>query len=838
MAVIIGTDADFENLIGTPDPDVIDGRGGRDAIYGEGGSDTGYGGSDDDLLDGGDDNDVLYGQDDDDLLYGQAGDDLLDGGAGADTMYGGSGNDRYIVDGMADRIWEAAGAGNDTVYAYGFYALPPDVEVLFAYQDGQGNNGANLIADENDANNTFRGLAGNDTLIGGIGNDVLYGNFGADVLDGGAGVDVLDGGDGSDRLSGGDGDDYLRGDDEWRSYAGKYYLFVYAGPGGLTWDQARAQAESLTVDSSLVAIGSANENAFVASIVPAGVTAWTSGLQYAPPEPDANFFWTTRGGVTTALTYTNWAPGEPNNAGGAEDAIKIDGGGFWNDVNSASTRDYYVVEAFSLTGRSANDTLDGGAGNDQLLGQAGNDLLLGGDQRDYLNGDVGNDTLVGGPDIDTMVGGLGDDVYEVDNALDVVSEGAGAGYDVVRASVSWTLGANFEELSLFGTLSIDGTGNELDNSINGNTGNNYLRGGAGDDYIAGNDGDDTLDGGEGDDFLYAGAGNDLLIGGLNGGTLFGGDGNDRFDISDPGVVFTGTRQIARGDGSLQTLSLTGLVGTSGMADGGNGSDTVFGTAAGDIYDARNAPGTLAGIEVILGGDGGDLLLVEDLRPTAVTLQGNAGDDTLGAGAGADTLLGDAGNDLLTALGGNDLLLGGDGNDELDGGDGADSLDGGKGADTLLGWEGDDVLTGGGAADRLEGGIGADHLDGGAGRDQLFGGPGLDTLSGGSARDELRGAGGADTFLYGRPGEGGDTILDFAPGTDRIAINASRFGDITAITFRARASGEPGGTAPQFVYDTDDGILYWDPDGTGAEPSILLATFAGIPTLTAADLVLV
>ena len=61
----------------------------------------------------------------------------------------------------------------------------------------------------------------------------------------------------------------------------------------------------------------------------------------------------------------------------------------------------------------------------------------------------------------------------------------------MRASISYGLGANVENLELTGASNIDGSGNALANSLSGNTGSNVLDGGAGADNMAGGAGNDT-----------------------------------------------------------------------------------------------------------------------------------------------------------------------------------------------------------------------------------------------------------------------------------------------------------------------------------------------------------
>lgn len=149
----------------------------------------------------------------------------------------------------------------------------------------------------------------------------------------------------------------------------------------------------------------------------------------------------------------------------------------------------------------------GFGGRDRIYAKAGNDRLFGGD---------GNDILDGGEGRDLMYGGSGDDKYKVDDPGDVVSEQSveGAddgGIDTVESSVSFTLGAGLERLTLTGGRAINGVGNTLDNYLRGNDQKNILSGGDGSDKLFGYGGDDILVGGAGRDYMTGGAGADTFV---------------------------------------------------------------------------------------------------------------------------------------------------------------------------------------------------------------------------------------------------------------------------------------------------------------------------------------
>ncbi len=176
-------------------------------------------------------------------------------------------------------------------------------------------------------------------------------------------------------------------------------------------------------------------------------------------------------------------------------------GGVDKVISSVSYTLAAWVENLELTG-SAGLSGTGNASNNVIIGNSGANTLIG------LSG---NDTLDGGLGADILKGGTGNDIYIVERSTDQVIELASEGTDTVRSSVSWTLGANVENLELGGIADSYGIGNELANRITGNAGANTLKGMAGDDVIIGGDGADTINGGTGYDVLTGGAGADTFV---------------------------------------------------------------------------------------------------------------------------------------------------------------------------------------------------------------------------------------------------------------------------------------------------------------------------------------
>ena len=161
----------------------------------------------------------------------------------------------------------------------------------------------------------------------------------------------------------------------------------------------------------------------------------------------------------------------------------MDDGGRGNDV---------------LQGGEGNDTIYGGdhdgGGGDYIYGGAGNDSIsIGGSYGSYVYGEEGNDyfDLSRGTGSSWVYGGVGNDTYYVTNRYNAIVENAGEGTDLVQSSITLTLAANVEKLTLTGTTAINGTGNALNNTLTGNSADNILDGGAGTDTLVGGLGNDT-----------------------------------------------------------------------------------------------------------------------------------------------------------------------------------------------------------------------------------------------------------------------------------------------------------------------------------------------------------
>jgi Ca2+-binding RTX toxin-like protein len=213
----------------------------------------------------------------------------------------------------------------------------------------------------------------------------------------------------------------------------------------------------------------------------------------------------------------------------------------------------------------------------------------------------------------------------------------------------------------------------------GGSGNDLLTGGSGDDQIFGGADSDTLFGKGGQDLLFGGSGNDVLTGGDGDDEMFGGGGDDRL-IWNPGD----DTDLFEGGSGLDTAEV----------NGGNGTEVFSITANGTrlrIDRLDPAPfsidaGTIEKIVINANGGNDVMSVTGNVAALAqITLDGGAGNDTIGGGNGADLLLGGDGDDVVDGNQGADTGLLGAGDDRFiwDPGDGSDVVEGQAGTDTLV-----------------------------------------------------------------------------------------------------------------------------------------------------------
>ena len=235
-----------------------------------------------------------------------------------------------------------------------------------------------------------------------------------------------------------------------------------------------------------------------------------------------------------------------------------------------------------------------------VAGAGGNVLgntITGNSSANTLFGGDGNDTLDGSTGADILYGGTGDDTYIVDNIGDGVNENLNEGTDLVKSSVTITLSSNVENLTLTGTPAINGTGNELNNILDGslNTAANVLTGGLGNDaYIVGvgdtvveteatgielvqslvsftlganlenltltASGNTNATGNSLNNILIGNAGANVLDGKAGTDTMTGGAGNDTYVIDDLGDIVN--EAAAAGTDTVQSYLTYSLLGTN------------------------------------------------------------------------------------------------------------------------------------------------------------------------------------------------------------------------------------------------------------------------------------
>lgn len=512
-------------------------------------------------------------------LTGNNANNILNGGAGADTMIGGQGNDIYVVDNVGDVVTELENEGIDTVQTGRTHTLGANLENLTltgsAIIDGAGNLLDNTLRG-NSAANVLTGGAGNDMYVVGTGdtvveqlnegvdtvqtavtwtlaanveqltltgaaaingtgnslNNVLIGNSATNTLDADGGDDTLNGGAGADILIGGIGND----------------TYIVDNVGDVVIENINEGTD--LVQSSLSHILSANVENLTLTGTGAINATGNSLNNVLTGNSGANIL----DGATGADTLIGGTGNDTYVVDDAGDVVTEIANQGTDTVQSAIT---YVlgteVENLTLIGSTA---IHG-------TGTSLNNVLMGSSAVNTLTGLDGNDRLDGGAGADTLVGGLGNDIYVVDHEGDIVTENLNEGTDLVQSTVSYTLAANIENLTLTGTTAINGVGNALNNRLTGNSAQNVLTGGAGND-------------------TYVVSTEDIVIEFANEGTdTVQGDVSWTLGANLENLTLTGTTAIDA-TGNMLNNRLTGNNVDNRLA-GGTGNDTMRGGLGNDTY---------------------------------------------------------------------------------------------------------------------------------------------------------------------------------------------------------------------------------------------------------------
>jgi Ca2+-binding RTX toxin-like protein len=286
-----------------------------------------------------------------------------------------------------------------------------------------------------------------------------------------------------------------------------------------------------------VGLGDRNESFAISSDTPIIIEAG-GGSDFLWPDMQSDvlygqggrdLFWSEGGNDIIFGDYSadDSRPGSPGD--GDSDFIQA---GADRDIVFASVGNDFV------NGESGDDYIDGGSGDDNLWGGYGTDTIHGGPGSDVIYGGTAGDVppaanlivplnfngqnnaeitdvkagtggqlAVNDLSVDYLDGETGNDTFFVDNALDVVVEGAGGGFDTVFTSTSFAL-SRYAEIEVLAALE---PGARTPLNLSGSATSNVLYGSAGANVLRGLAGNDTFYAGRGKDIIYGGSGKDVYV---------------------------------------------------------------------------------------------------------------------------------------------------------------------------------------------------------------------------------------------------------------------------------------------------------------------------------------
>ena len=677
----------------------------------------------------------------------------LRGNAGINVLTGADGNDTYFV-GTGDSVVESLDAGHDRVESSVTHTLSDNVEDLTLIGNGNINGTGNGLDNVLIGTNKLPGTGGQNVLTGGAGNDTLDGKTGVDMLAGGLGDDLYI----IDNYEGGQNSILLQSDPQ--EYIGmgwnisfltdptNFSITAWDGTGDGIVDairlhyydfQAQPYYHSWYLEFSTTQLGT--------NLVPGTYTDIERFAFADPGHPGMDIYgdgrghsWQTGSFTVTQLVF-NYSGGSP-----VLTSLSIS---FEQRSGPGEPALYGVINYnYSPAGAAVLDTVveNAAQGTDTVLASVSytlganlENLTL--DRADHINGtgnsldnvitgNPGNNVLDGKAGADTMVGGSGGDTFVVDNVGDIVVEEFDlydpiyGNFDTVQSSITYVLPTEVEALKLTGSANINGTGNDLDNTITGNIGNNVLNGGLGDDTLLGFGGNDTFD-------ILAGAGSDTIedfSGGVGAGDVVVLDG---FALGTFSAVHAAMTQNGANTvlnlGNGETLTFLNVLKSAFAANdftfvnvqgppppppgpepftlpisgaftnainGTRRADNLTGSSANNKIDGKQGNDTMTGLA------GDDTYLVDAAGDNVVETSGN-GIDTVISSASSYTLANNVEN--LTLTGTNNHTATGNGLDNL-------IIASASRPDIINGGAGNDILRAGTGACVLTGGTGSDIFD--------------------------------------------------------------------------------------------------------------------------------
>jgi len=358
-------------------------------------------GNGNDLIIGSDVSNTISANDGDDQIFAGGGDDLIiDENGGGDDLYdGGAGSD--TVDYSDLGLGDNTGLSIDLVSGVVINSSDNEQDTLLNVENIIGGFADDFISGSSE-DNTLDGFLGDDTIFGLDGDDTLIGNDGADSLQGGAGNDTIIIDEDDIWYSGDEGIDTLIyvHNSSFNSVTDFNYALDQGG-----FENAEFGAGDDTIyggeSDNSISGGAGNDTLFgfggddtlIGGEGSDSLQGGDGNDRIVFDEDDS--WWSGDAGIDTAVYV-----GEGNIT------YALDQGGFEN-------------AEFGL----GNDTIYGGAVDNNIQGGAGDDTIFGYGGSDTIIGGLGNDSLYGGVGADIFIfsdNSGHDAVLDFENGLDVI----------------------------------------------------------------------------------------------------------------------------------------------------------------------------------------------------------------------------------------------------------------------------------------------------------------------------------------------------------------------------------------------------------------------------------